>query len=29
MAQDTTNWGIHFIKVISWKEKNREIKVVS
>jgi hypothetical protein len=29
MAQDTENWKEHQIKVISWKEKNREIKVLS
>jgi hypothetical protein len=28
-AQDTDSWKNHFIKVISWKNKNREIKVVS
>ena len=29
MAQDTVNWGSHFVKFISWRAKNREIKVVS
>lgn len=29
MASDTDNWKNHYIKVISWKSKNREIKVIS
>lgn len=29
MAQDTANWTSHMIKVISWKAKNREIKIIS
>ena len=28
-AQDTENWKGHYIKVISWRAKNREIKVTS
>lgn len=28
-AQDTNNWLKHMIKIVSWKEKNREVKVVS
>ncbi len=28
-AQDTENWKGHYIKVISWRAKNREIKIVS
>jgi hypothetical protein len=29
LAQDTDKWESHFIKVVSWKNKNREIKVIS
>jgi hypothetical protein len=29
MAQDTANWGAHIVKIISWRAKNREIKVIS
>jgi hypothetical protein len=29
MAQDTENWKNHFIKIVSWRAKNREIKVLS
>jgi len=29
MAQDTANWGSHFIKIVSWRAKNREIKVIN
>jgi hypothetical protein len=29
MAQDTANWLAHYIKVISWRAKNREIKIIS
>jgi hypothetical protein len=29
LAQNTDNWNGHFIKVISWRAKNREIKIVS
>jgi hypothetical protein len=29
MAQDTANWGSHFVKIIAWRNKNREIKVIS
>lgn len=28
-AQDTANWLSHVIKIVSWKEKNREIKIIS
>jgi hypothetical protein len=28
-AQDTDIWKGHFIKIISWRAKNREIKVIS
>jgi hypothetical protein len=28
-AQDTDKWESHFVKIVSWKDKNREIKVVS
>ena len=29
MAQDTDKWLSHFVKIISWKNKNREIKIIS
>jgi hypothetical protein len=29
LAQNTENWGTHLIKVISWKAKDREVKVLS
>ena len=29
MAQDTANWITHFVKIVEWKNKNREIKVIS
>lgn len=29
MAQDTSNWVSHFVKIVAWKDKNRELKVVS
>jgi hypothetical protein len=29
LAQDSDNWLNHVIKVLDWREKNREIKVVS
>lgn len=29
MAQDTDKWEGHFVKIISWRAKNREIKVIS
>lgn len=28
-ANDTDSWKGHYIKVISWRAKNREIKVIS
>jgi hypothetical protein len=28
-AQDTDKWESHFVKIVSWKNKNREIKVVN
>ena len=29
MAQDTANWTAHLVKIVAWKNKNREIKVIS
>lgn len=29
LAQDTDKWESHFVKIISWRNKNREIKVIS
>jgi hypothetical protein len=29
LAQDTDKWESHFVKIIAWENKNREIKVVS
>ena len=28
-AKDTDSWKGHYIKVISWRAKNREIKIIS
>ena len=28
-AQDTDSWKGHYIKVIAWRNKNRELKVIS
>jgi hypothetical protein len=29
MAQNTDNWLNHIVKIVSWKNKSREIKVIS
>jgi len=29
MAQDTDKWLNHTVKVVSWRNKNREVKVIS
>ena len=28
MSQDTDKWQGHFVKIVSWRAKNREIKVI-
>jgi hypothetical protein len=29
MAQDTDKWLNHTVKIVSWRNKNREVKVIS
>lgn len=29
LAQDSDNWINHIVKVLEWREKNRELKVIS
>lgn len=29
LAQDSDNWLNHVVKVLEWREKNRELKVIS